>query len=62
MRSKAQESSFVTAPNISCCSEKREVGDAKSLTGVLDSSVGTTNFLIPDPIEEMPVVFFVVFN
>lgn len=52
----------MTAPNIFCCSEKREVGDAKSLTGVLDSSVGTTNFLIPDPIEEMPVVFLVGFN
>lgn len=52
----------MTAPNIFCCSEKHEVGDAKWLTGVLDSSVGTTNFLIPDPIEEMPVVFLVGFN
>lgn len=32
-------------------------GDAKSLAGVLDSSVGTTNFLISDPIEDMPMVF-----
>lgn len=32
-------------------------GDAKSLAGVLDSSVGITNFLISDPIEEMPMVF-----
>lgn len=32
-------------------------GDAPSLAGVLDSSVGTTHFLISDPTEQMPVVF-----
>lgn len=62
LRSRAQESSFVTKLNISCCSEKHEAGDAKLLAGVPDSSVGTTNFLISDPTETIPVVFFVVFN
>lgn len=57
LHSKAQETSFVTRLAISCCSEKHEAGRAKLLAGVLDSSVGTTHFLISDPIEEMTVVF-----
>lgn len=50
----------MTVLNVSCCSEKREVGDAGLLAGVLDSSVGTTSFLIPDPNEEMSCRLFLL--